>query len=60
MIVKWSIGIGFRGADRAGEWEVDDNTSDDELDEMLEVEVGNCLDAWWDRQDAPTDKAEEA
>jgi hypothetical protein len=51
VIIEWSIGIGFPGAIRRGEWEVSDDISDDELDQMLQDEIANYVDANWRRAD---------
>jgi hypothetical protein len=49
MIVKWTIGTGFVEANHSGEWEVDDDTNDDELDDMLLDELNDHIEYWWER-----------
>ena len=43
MIVRWEIYTGFVGASHTGEWEVEDDINDEELDEMLQDAPSNLL-----------------
>lgn len=56
--VKWKIGIGFVGATREGTWDLDpgelpNDPSEREklLDEMLEDEISNYMDAYYEIED---------
>jgi hypothetical protein len=49
MKVKWKITTGYPGADHSGEWDVEDDTTDEEIDEMLQDELINHIDIWWER-----------
>jgi hypothetical protein len=45
--VKWKINTGYPGASHEGEWEVEDDITDDELHQMMEETVNDYIDAWW-------------
>lgn len=49
MIVRWEIYTGFVGASHTGEWEVEDDINDEELDEMLQDELNNRIEYFWER-----------
>ncbi len=49
MIVKWKIGTGYPGAGHEGEWEVDDDITDSDLDEMMQEELNDNIEYWWER-----------
>lgn len=49
MKVKWFIDTGFSGAEHSGEWEVADDATDEDLNEALEVEIHNRIDAGWSK-----------
>lgn len=43
-VVKWSLGTGFAGATHRGEFEVDGDTTDEEIEEMAREAAFNCID----------------
>lgn len=45
--VKWSIGTGYVGADYHREFEVEDYVDDDEIEELVEAEVFDCISFDW-------------
>lgn len=46
--IKWEISTGYYGADYRGEFEVEDNTTDKEIEEMIEQEVWNYICYSWE------------
>jgi hypothetical protein len=46
--IKWQLSIGLAGATQEGEFEVDDNTPDHEIEEMAKEEVFSYIDWGWD------------
>ncbi len=49
VTVKWKIGTGYPGANHEGEWEVEDDITDSELDEMMQDEMNDHIEYWWER-----------
>lgn len=49
---KWSIETGYAGAVHRGEWEVPEDTTEEELELMLQDEIGNHISAayWADEE----------
>lgn len=45
--IKWYINTGFATASHKGEWEVEDDVTDEELNDMLRDEVSSNIDAGW-------------
>ena len=46
--ITWTLDTGFSGAKHEGELEVEDETTDDEIEELVRAEVDDCLDWWWE------------
>jgi hypothetical protein len=46
--VKWHLSIGYAGADLDGEFEVENDTTDDKIEAMAKEEAFNEID--WDWQ----------
>lgn len=45
--IKWTIDTGFVGARHKGSFEVEDDATDEEIDEMIREEVWNCIEFSW-------------
>lgn len=51
--IKWSLETGFAGCVHKGEFEVDDNATDEEIEELAREEVFNCINwNWWEEKEA--------
>ena len=47
--IKWTLDVGFGNAClHQGEIEINDETSEDEIEKMVKDEVYSCLDWWWE------------
>ena len=44
--IRWSISLGLITED--GEFEVEDDTTDDEIESMAKEEAFNYIDWWWE------------
>lgn len=51
MLIEWSVETGFAGETYKGEIEVDDNATDEEIDELVREEVFNVIEWGWERKD---------
>lgn len=51
MKIKWHLETGMQGADLTGEIDVDDDTSDAEIEEQVKEDMWNFLSLTWSRQD---------
>lgn len=49
MLIKWALETGFAGGIHEGEIEVDDNASDEEIEELVRNEAFNEIDWSWER-----------
>ena len=49
--IKWYIHTGYVGADYNGEWEFEDDEEPtvDELQEMMDIEVWDRIEAYWEK-----------
>ncbi|WP_187275061.1 hypothetical protein [Methylobacterium sp. WL120] len=50
IVVQWWIDTGFPTASHSGEWEVEDDTTDAELEEMLRDEIANHIESGFRRE----------
>jgi hypothetical protein len=46
--VKWKLSIGFPGATQEGEFEVVDDATDEEIEEVAKEEAFDCIDWDWE------------
>jgi hypothetical protein len=46
-VIKWYINTGFAGCKHEGEFEVDNETSDAEIDDMVNDEMQNIIEWGW-------------
>ena len=46
--IKWIVTTGGATSEYSGEFEVDDNATDEEIEEMAKDEAFNCVDWGWD------------
>lgn len=51
MIVEWVCNTGFAGCDYKEEIEVDDNATDEEIDEIVREEVFGVIEWGWRKVD---------
>jgi hypothetical protein len=51
MKVNWTVSIGYPTAKRSGSWDVEDDVTDEELNAMLQEEINECIDAWWEKEE---------
>lgn len=49
--IKYEISTGYCGADYRGEFEVEDDATDEEIEEMIEQEVWNYIEYSWSEVD---------
>ena len=59
--IEWWLETGKQGGDESGEIEVEDNTTEEEIDLLVREEVFNIVSWGWGVKDAPvsqTDKVE--
>lgn len=47
-LIKWRMSIGFPAADRIGEVEVDDDATDEQIDDMVREDATNFLEISWE------------
>lgn len=45
--IKWCLHTGFAGVKHEGEFEVDDDTTDEEINKMVREEAFNYIDLGW-------------
>lgn len=45
--VKWTLNTGYSGADHTGEFEIEDDATEDEIRKECIEEAWNYLDLWW-------------
>jgi len=49
--IEWHLETGMQGGDRSGEIEVDDDATEDEIDQMVREEVFNFVSwNWWEKE----------
>lgn len=48
--IHWHLSNGIAGADQEGEFEIEDNTSNDEIEELAREAAFDCIDWWWDEK----------
>lgn len=46
--IKWYLNTGFAGCTHSGEFEVDEKTTQEEIEEMARDEAFNCIDWGWE------------
>ena len=46
--VKWNLSIGYAGATQEGEFEVEDDATEEEIGEAAKEEAFNCIDWDWE------------
>lgn len=46
--IKWHVSLGFAGADRHGEVDVDDDCTEEEINEIVRGEMSNFLEWGWE------------
>ena len=46
-VIAWEIDTGFAGGIHEGEFEVDDDATDAEIDEMVQQELWNLIEYSW-------------
>lgn len=51
-IINWVLSIGYPTAERKGSFEVDDDETDESIDEMVLSDVMNYVDYSWEKKDA--------
>lgn len=44
MLIEWTLSTGFAGCEHYGTIEVDDDATEEEIDEMVRDEVFSCID----------------
>lgn len=47
--IEWYINTGFAGCTHEGEFEVEDNATDDEIEKLVKEEVFNYIDWYWSK-----------
>ena len=45
--IKWILETGYAGIEHEGEFEVDDDVTDKEIDEMVREDAFNCISWGW-------------
>ena len=45
--IKWRLETGFAGCVHEGEFDVDDNSTDEEIEELARDEAFSCIDWGW-------------
>ncbi len=51
-IINWVLSIGYPSAERKGSFEVDDDETDEMIEEMVKEEIMNYVDYSWSKTDA--------
>lgn len=51
MIIKWILSIGYANADREGEFEIEDDATEEEIEEVAKDYVYECLDWNWEKSE---------
>lgn len=49
MLIKWCLETGFAGCTHEGEIDVDDNATDEEIEEIVKEEAFNCIELGWSK-----------
>ncbi|HSC57534.1 MAG TPA: hypothetical protein VLC51_10040 [Nitrospira sp.] len=49
--IYWNLTIGYPTADRDGEFEVEDDTTDEEIEAMVREEANNFIEWSWSKAD---------
>lgn len=50
--IKWQCDTGFAGCIHEDEFEVEDDATEEEINEMVEQEVNNYIEwTWWEEKD---------
>lgn len=52
--IKWHLTIGYPAADREGDFEVEDDASDEEIEKIARDEAYNFIEWNWSEADDPT------
>ncbi len=47
-VVKWTVAMGLLGCKRTGEFEVDDDASDEDIEEMVEEQAMQRIEWFWE------------
>lgn len=48
--IKWRISIGLVGCHKEGEFEVEENVSEDEIEQIAREEAFECIDWNWEEK----------
>jgi Tfp pilus assembly PilM family ATPase len=51
VLIKWCLSIGYSTAKREDTIEVDDDLSDEEIEEIVREEIESYIDWGWERSD---------
>lgn len=52
--IKWHIETGLQGAEWSGEFEIEEEATEAEIDVLVREEVGNIITwTWWEDRDPP-------
>jgi hypothetical protein len=49
MIVKWHLSTGLSGCDREGEVEIEDDATDDDIEDAVREDMWNFLSLTWQK-----------
>lgn len=58
MKIKWRLHIGMATGDRDGEIEVDDDATDEEIEEAVKEDAHQHIELSWERESALSGKEE--
>jgi hypothetical protein len=54
--IKWHLSIGYAGTDQEDEFEVEDDATDEEIEEMAKDAAFDCIDWGWEVKAGATDE----